>query len=561
MVHDFRDYAQGVVERYRLWNLHGDRGEFGRLAGYEGIRSAILAAEDVFKDHVVLYKTISLYGWWMAWLAWGVFIEEPLVFDNSLLDKRLFFAPLQLRVFEDGNMFPSFVQNASVCLRYSAFKMVREADAGRAKLLGDGTMSYGFHRVGSKRKRKLVYVVHYHQIGDDLLYRSCHDLVYCELDDMNKRVAPLLTESELARQGIETGKQFAEYLDAKVGAWRDSQHPSHFDGLLATVGVPDRLMKANLNLLGSATTDAWQTERQSAWEQFLDPMKPAADLTAELNGHNGQAGDLGDRLPLLELMLRNSTDDVKERVRNLLSLLQCATFMRFRMKEAIMGPCWRGNRGPFPLVVAKRDLDAIASRQTKDAIRLLDQDTAKHSEDLGEGWSRVLLQMVFAPELADRLAYVSTNYLASDKSPGNLEPEYKNMSFTQAYELLKNRDAGDEVTVRVLMRQSQSHESALPTYVSHGKVFQDQKYMTLVQHVLNDMRATLLGEMVLPEPQPPWWLWATLGVLAAAVAAVFLRWRFAAARPRARLLSDSGLALASGGSDSGVELTHKSFAQ
>ena len=31
------------------------------------------------------------------------------VFDNSLLDKRLFFAPLQLRVFEDGNMFPSFV--------------------------------------------------------------------------------------------------------------------------------------------------------------------------------------------------------------------------------------------------------------------------------------------------------------------------------------------------------------------------------------------------------------------------------------------------------------------
>ena len=28
------------------------------------------------------------------------------------------------------------------------------APACRAKLLGDGTMSYGFHRVGSKRKRK-----------------------------------------------------------------------------------------------------------------------------------------------------------------------------------------------------------------------------------------------------------------------------------------------------------------------------------------------------------------------------------------------------------------------
>ena len=45
-------------QSFRVWSLGGCKVQRLRFSAL-----SVEAAEDVFKDHVVLYKTISLYGW------------------------------------------------------------------------------------------------------------------------------------------------------------------------------------------------------------------------------------------------------------------------------------------------------------------------------------------------------------------------------------------------------------------------------------------------------------------------------------------------------------------
>ncbi|CAE7616327.1 kgd2, partial [Symbiodinium sp. CCMP2456] len=261
----------GVVsaERFDEYVKDVERGKLFTEGGNEWLRAAVKNVEEQNEDKVVLYHVLPLNGYLMAWLVHGITAKESLQWQNTPgVSTELDFS---LRHFEPGMSFPSFTRhNASLCVA-DWNKKVREADPNTAKVLGDGDRSNYF---GLKKR---PYKITYGTTSKE--YDDCHALVYSELVEDNKKNGPLLEERALAN--VRTAKQFVEYLDDKVGEkWQDASFPNEMAGM-TTVGVQDRLLDAQINLLGRAALGPKQDAMPSMWAHFTDYMWVYDDLNAD----------------------------------------------------------------------------------------------------------------------------------------------------------------------------------------------------------------------------------------------------------------------------------------
>eukprot|EP00439_Symbiodinium_sp_Y106_P082265 s277_g21.t1 len=400
-----------------------------------------------------------------------------------------------------------YLHNASLCLA-DWNKKVREADPNTAKVLGDGEWSNYF---GFKKPYKITYSTTSKE------YFDCDALVYSELVEDNNKNGPLLEEGALANAHVRTAKQFAGYLDAKVGEkWQDTPFPSELAGM-TTVGVQDRLLDAQINLLGRAALGSKQDGTPSMWAHFTATMWVYDDLNVD---HVAQRiwPDFGDRAPLLDQVLDSyKLSPAKlQKVSNLLSLLKCAAQMRFPIYQGnfhrrteIMKHCWEGDRQPFPPDLPLMSLDDVASKRTKDATIAL-QTGGLPTQEETRGFSRILLQVVLPKDVANDLAYVSTDWL--DKTgppPGHQHKDWKGVSFMDAYKALKNTAQGDEVTSRVLVKRdwglAPSDTTESVKIIATSMVFADSDFMEFAASVLEDVRNYVLQQPINPNNKKEVW--------------------------------------------------------
>lgn len=516
--HDFMEYQKDPL-RSRTY----------LIPGTEEIRREIERVEESNKDKVVLYQTRSLLSYFMAWLAHGVMARRDVNRPGDATTNRISTVALGLGFFEEEHEFPSFLQKDSVCEGVSLGKKVRDADLTNA-ILGEGELDVGFDPTGKK-----VWKVNYW--SGKKTYDSCHDLVYAEAADMIREVVPKLEDDKLRQQNLTTAAEFANYLDEELGSWRDASFPETTvpDWKFATLGIPERLMEVNVNLLGTATSKGWQKDDQmSSWGQLMHSRRHGltgnagfSDLRSEFLETLHTGADF--RAPLHEIMpekLRVS-EDVRTKLRNLQSLLQCVAYYRLPMESEhtnIFETCWRGTAEPF--APARRlDLDEVASLGTRRKAKQLAANPCQLDPRTFIGYSRVLLQLVLPADIADKLVYISTNWHVDNyqvvksgrpalREPGQIAKDWSDMAFTRAYSQLKNTDLGDTYTARVLLSRSSLRDVSI---VAHSPVFADEALMIFVQLVLNDMRAYLNGEVVVTAGEDWKPVWEVMAAIATGI--------------------------------------------
>eukprot|EP00435_Cladocopium_sp_Y103_P058615 s1225_g20.t1 len=98
----------------------------------------------------------------------------------------------------------------------------------------------------------------------------------------------------------------------------------------------------------------------------------------------------------------------------------------------------------------------------------------------------VLLQLILSRDLANELVYVSIE----GGKPGW---ENASTSFSENYDKLKNREAGDSKQGRVVLRSDAFRNGRLLTFAGHSSVFKDGELMTTLTSLGEDVRRTLLG--------------------------------------------------------------------
>ncbi|CAE7395467.1 unnamed protein product [Symbiodinium necroappetens] len=338
------------------------------------------------------------------------------------------------------------------------------------------------------------------------VYHDCQALAYSELVEDNNKNGPLLEETALREAYVNTGKQFAEYLDAKVGEkWEDM--PSYLNGM-STVGVSDRLLDAQINLLGNAFIGAKQLGTPSMWQHFTLWQTAEFDLMKHDELESIHGPEFGGRPALLDQVLGSFklSPVTLQKVSNLLSLLRCAALMRFPVKSQdfherteLMSKCWEGDRAPFRPDLQKMNLDHVASKWTKDAAIRLQNGGLPTPEDT-RGFARVLLQVVLPPDSANDLAYVSTEWkLESERTAppaGHEHKDWRDVSFMDAYKLLKNTAQGDKVTARVLLKRGWGlapfDMSESVKIIATSMAFADPDFMEFAASVLEDIRNCVL---------------------------------------------------------------------
>ena len=86
---------------------------------------------------------------------------------------------------------------------------------------------------------------------------------------------------------------------------------------------------------------------------------------------------------------------------------------------------------------------------------MAEEQQARVKSEHPRGFARVLLQVVLPPDSANDLAYVSTDWKAERTAPpvGHEHVDWKDVSFMDAYQALKNTAHGDKVTARVLLKR------------------------------------------------------------------------------------------------------------
>ena len=127
-----------------------------------------------------------------------------------------------------------------------------------------------------------------------------------------------------------------------------------------------------------------------------------------------------------------------------------------------------------------------------------------------EGFSRILLQVVLPKDVANDLAYVSTDWL--DKTgppPGHQHKDWKGVSFMDAYKALKNTAQGDEVTSRVLVKRdwglAPSDTTESVKIIATSMVFADSDFMEFAASVLEDVRNYVLQQPINPNNKKEVW--------------------------------------------------------
>ncbi|CAE7039527.1 unnamed protein product [Symbiodinium sp. CCMP2592] len=499
-------FGEVSAERFDEYVKDAQRETVFTQNGNDRLRAAVKQVEEQNEDKVALYHVLPLNGYLMAWLVHGITAKESLQWQNTPgVSAELNFS---LRHFEPGMSFPSFTRhNASLCLGGHNRK-VRTADPNTAKVLGDGDWS-NYYLTDP-------YEITYSTTSKE--YDDCHALVYSELVDDNKKNGPLLEEGVLSTAHVHTAKQFAEYLDDKVGErWQDTPFPSSSAGM-TTVGVQERLLDAQINLLGRAAIGAKQDRTPSMWAHFTYTERVIQDLTADHLSEQSIWSDFGDRAPLLDQVLDSYSlsPATLQKVSNLLSLLRCAAQFRFPihqqnfyLRTLIMNDCWEGDRQPFPPDLPLMSLDDVASKRTKDATIALETGGLPDTR----GFSRVLLQVVLPKHVANDLAYVSTDWL--DKTgppPGHQHKDWRGVSFMDAYKALKNTAKGDEVTARMLLKRdwglAPSDTTESVKIIATSMVFADSDFMEFAASVLEDIRNYVLQHPKRKkEESSPWPSW------------------------------------------------------
>ncbi|CAE7039533.1 unnamed protein product [Symbiodinium sp. CCMP2592] len=470
----------GVVstERFDEYVNEAQRQKLFMQHGNDRLRAAVRQVEEQNEHKVVLYHVLPLSGYLMAWLVHGITAKESLEWRNIPgVSAEL---KISLRHFEPGMSFTSFTRhNASICGK-RVLRKVREADPRNAKVLGDGEWSNRWSMPTDIKDWKDFEVTYRNSVQK--VYHDCRALAYSELVEDNNKNGPLLEETALADAHVNTGKQFAEYLDAKVGEkWEDM--PSFFNGM-STVGVPDRLLDAQINLLGSSFIGAKQLGTPSMWEHFTLWKTAEFDLMKHDELEYIRGPEFGGRPALLDQVLNSFklSSVTLQKVSNLLSLLRCAALMRFPVKSQDFH-----ERTYIPATtqdldtdLPKMNLDHVASKWTK------------------AGFARVLLQVVLPPDSANDLAYVSTGWKAERTAPpvGHEHVDWKDVSFMDAYQALKNTAHGDKVTARVLLKRGWGFApldmSESVKIIATSMAFADPDFMEFAASLLEDIRNCVL---------------------------------------------------------------------
>jgi len=472
--HDFMEYQ---TEKFRSRSY--------RIPGTEEIRREIERVEASNKDKVVLYQTRSLLSYFMAWLAHGVMARRDVDRPGDSTTNRISTVALGLGFFEEGHEFPSFIEKESVCEGQSVGKKVRDADPKNA-YLGEGELHVSFDPTGQKKQWSVNYAM------GPKIYESCHDMVYAEAADMIKEVVPKLEDEKLRQQNFTTAAEFAKYLDQEIGSWRDASFPETTvpDWKFATLGIPERLMEVNVNLLGSATSKGWQKDDQmSSWGQLMHSRRHGltgnagfSDLRSEFLETLHTGADF--RTSLQEVMPEKLkvSEAVRTKLLNLQSLLQCVAYYRLPAQSDhinIFEECWQGTAAPF--APARRlDLNEVASLETRRKTKQLAQNPCQLDPRTFIGYSRVLLQLVLPSDIADKLVYVSTNWhwdnyqavntgmASAGQQPGHIDEEWTDTAFTRAYSQMKNTEMGDVYTARVLLSRSELGDVSIVAHTAQS---------------------------------------------------------------------------------------------
>ncbi|CAE7624698.1 kgd2 [Symbiodinium pilosum] len=274
----------------------------------------------------------------------------------------------------------------------------------------------------------------------------------------------------------------------------------------------------------------------SVWAQFTNYVDVYGDLNAD-QFSGGSRPYFGDRISAFDQLLSalSPGQAVIQKVDNLLSLLKCAAQMRFPIyqqnfwrRQKIMERCWSGSAEPFPPDSPKMDLDTVASTRTKELTKAL-HSGGLPTEALTRGYSRVLLQVVLPADIANDLAYISTDWQnKSGLPPGHEHEEWAGVSFLEAYSKLKNTGEGDGFTARVLLRRAPFYTWDTVELTAYSQVFLDEDFMEFAESILNDIRGYVLGT-----PQAThshWHFLEILGVVVLFLAglvvlSIFLRYR------------------------------------
>ncbi|CAE6965023.1 CHR12 [Symbiodinium sp. CCMP2592] len=294
-----------------------------------------------------------------------------------------------------------------------------------------------------------------------------------KVDAARESQAKALTDEELIKNGVSNATSFMSYL-TKLGILaqdgQDGSKPDHVPG------VSERLLALNLNAFGS-----WQVgPKESSWDQF------------RMNGISfASAAGLGGQLPFLKDIFaeRKLSADVQELVQKQLQLLVCVVKNRTIEPGTVTGcDSLVADMKTLISCPTATDLTELTStalpRSVPACKKVITTVPGAPSTKCG---TDVLLQLVMTPDLANDLAYLSSEGGAPDSARDEGE------SFVRGYNGLKNTPSGDNVQVRSLLRRDPFASGSGLQFAAHSSVFRDEKMMSAVAGIASDIRDTVLG--------------------------------------------------------------------
>eukprot|EP00439_Symbiodinium_sp_Y106_P039235 s1592_g4.t2 len=429
----------------------------------KAILEGVAAVERAHLHDVVLYHALPFDVYTLAWIWHGISNEDMLTWkplDRVQTPYPAAAMRLALRVFHKGQQFPLFkAPDLKLCWPVSGRPSVRET----------GGQFVGTVTSVSQGSRSIT--VEYDQESKQYVpdATGCFPLV----DTARESQAKALTDEELIKNGVSSATSFKSYL-TKLGIiaqdGQDGTKPDHVPG------ASERLLALNLNAFGS-----WQVgPRESSWDQF------------RMNGISfASAAGLGGQLPFLKDIFdeRKLSANVQEVVLKQLQLLVCVVKNRTIEPGTVTGcdslVADMKTLISCPTATDLTELMSTALPPSASACKkVITTVPGAPSTKCG---TDVLLQLVMTPDLANDLAYLSSEGGAPDSARDEGE------SFVRGYNGLKNTPSGDNVQVRSLLRRDPFASGSGLQFAAHSSVFRDTTMMSAVAGIASDIRDTVLG--------------------------------------------------------------------
>ncbi|CAE7856107.1 CHR12, partial [Symbiodinium necroappetens] len=433
----------------------------------KAILEGVAAVERAHLHDVVLYLALPFDVYTLAWIWHGISNEDMLTWKP--LDKVQTPYPaaamqLALRVFHTGQQFPLFkVPDLELCWPVSGRPSVRET-GGQRRVGTVTSISEGLHSITVKYDKESKQYV-----PDDA---GCFPLV----DAARESQAKALTDEELIKNGVSNTSSLKSYLTKLGIVAQDGQDGTKPDQI---PGISERLLALNLNAFGS-----WQAgPKESSWDQF------------RMNGISfDSAADLiGGQLPFLKDIFdeRQLAANVRELVQKQLQLLVCVVKNRTIEPGTVTGcDSLVADMKTLISCPTAADLTELMSTALPPSVsackKVVTTVPGAPSTKCG---TDVLLQLVMTPDLANDLAYLSSEGGAPDSARDEGE------SFVRGYNELKNTPTGDNVQVRSLLRRDPFASGSGLQFAAHSSVFRDTKMMFAMAGIASDIRDTVLGHI------------------------------------------------------------------